>query len=197
MSDTVKSRLKEFDPSKSEKYDPGQIVIFFDNRLAKTKDDNFSRIQSYWTEGLYRMGWPSFFKPDLDPGMLRLTWYTHAGNEGGRDFPLYKADAVKEMFDSLSEEGFRPMVLGWSAENPFPMIGGSEPPPEPAKPKIKVATTWSGAVSGHGSAKDTSTPHERVMAIITNDERREAEGRKKDVLAAENEKGRIGVDAAV
>jgi hypothetical protein len=198
MSDVVKSRLKDFDPSKNEKYDPGQIVIFFDNRLAKTKDDNFSTLQTYWTEGLYKLGWPSFFKPDLDPGMLRLIWYTHAGNEGSREFPLHKADAVKEMFDSLSDEGFRPMVLGWSAENPFPMIGGSEPPLEPTKPAIKVATSWSGSMIGHGnSAKDTGTPHDRVMAIISDEERREAEGRRKDVLQAENEKGGIGVDAAV
>lgn len=198
MTDVVKARLKEFEASKNEKYDPGQVVIFFDNRLAKTKDDNFSAFQSYWTEGLYKLGWPSFFKQNLDPGMLRLIWYTHAGNEGSRDFPLWKANAVKEMFDSLSDEGFRPMVLGWSAENPFPMIGGSEPPPEPVKPKIKVATTWSGTVSGHGSsAKDTGTPHDRVIAIIKDDERREAEERKKDVLSAESEKGKIGVDAAV
>ena len=197
MADVVKARLKDFDPSKNEKYDPGQIVIFFDNRLAKTKDDNFSTLQSYWTEGLYKLGWPSFFKPDLDPGMLRLIWYTHVGNEGSRDFPLHKADAVKEMFDSLSDEGFRPMVLGWSAENPFPMIGGSEPPLEPSKPKIKVATSWSGTVSGHRSAKDTGTPHDRVMAIISDEERRQADDRRKHVLQAENEKSRIGIDATV
>lgn len=110
----------------------------------------------------------------------------HVGNEGTRDFPLWKANLVKEMFDSLSQEGFRPMVLGWSAENPFPMIGGVEPPPEPEKPKIKVATTWSGGVSGHRS---TSTPHERVMAIINEEERREAEERRKQVEKVEDLKG--------
>jgi hypothetical protein len=103
---------------------------------------------------------------------------------------------VKEMFDSLSEAGFRPMVLGWSGENPFPMIGGSEPPPEPKKPKIKVATTWSGTVSGHSSTTPQSaTPHERVMAIIGNEEKKEADGRRKDVLdSAGSEKGKLGLD---
>lgn len=197
MADVIKSRLNDFEPSKSEKYDPGQIIIFFDNRMAKTKDDKFSTLQSYWTSSLHRLGWSSFFKPDLDPGMLRLTWYTHAGNEGSRDFPLYKAEAVKEMFDSLSDEGFRPMVLGWSGENPFPMIGGSEPPSEPEKPQIKVATSWSGNVSGHNSARTPGTPHDRVMAIIKGDESREADDRKKEVLKAESEKGRMGVYAAV
>lgn len=103
----------------------------------------------------------------------------HVGTEGKRDYPLYRANAVKEMFDSLSEEGFRPMVLGWSAENPYPMIGGSEPPPEPKKPKIKVATSYSSSVSGHKEA--AGTPHDRVMAIIDEEERKEAQGRREEV----------------
>ena len=86
------------------------------------------------------------------------------------------------------------MVLGWSGENPFPIVGGSEPPPEPQKPKVKVATSLSGTVSGHG--KESTTPHDRVMAIIGEEERRQAEGRKKEVLAAEKEKGG-GVEGAV
>ena len=86
------------------------------------------------------------------------------------------------------------MVLGWSGENPFPMIGGAEPPREPTKPKIKVATSWSGTVSGHG--KQATTPHDRVIAIIGEEERRQAEGRKKEVLEAEKEKG-LGVEGAV
>ena len=86
------------------------------------------------------------------------------------------------------------MILGWSGDNPFPMIGGSEPPPEPKKPKIKVATSSSGTVSGHGK-DSTTTPHDRVMAIIGEDERREREGRRKMVMEAE--KGEKGIDSAV
>ncbi len=82
------------------------------------------------------------------------------------------------MFDSLSTEGFRPLILGWSAENPYPMIGGIEPPPPPKAPKVKVVTSTSGTVSGHGG-KDgvASTPHDRVMAIIAKEEEREAKAR--------------------
>ena len=76
MTDVISNRLKEFDPSKTEKYDPGQIVIFFDNRMAKTTDDKFSTFQTYWTDGLYRLGWPSLRRPNLDVGMIRLVWYT-------------------------------------------------------------------------------------------------------------------------
>ena len=85
---------------------------------------------------------------------------------------------ANQAFDDLCDEGFRPMIIGWSAENPFPMIGGSEPPPEPKKPKVKVATTWSSSVSGHSSG---DTPHDRVMRIIQKEDEREAEERRKEV----------------
>ena len=78
------------------------------------------------------------------------------------------------------------MIIGWSAENPFPMIGGTEPPPPPKKAQPKRATTWSGNVSGHGQ-KDT-TPHDRVMAIIHEEERREAQERRGFVEDGEMEK---------
>lgn len=93
--------------------------------------------------------------------------------------------AVKDMFDSLSTEGFRPMILGWSNENPFPMIGGVEPPPPPKKKEPKRATTWSGGVSGHSAG----TPHDRVMAIIKEDEEQEAKAREAEVREFEKEKG--------
>lgn len=116
-----------------------------------------------------------------------LTTLQHTGNEGSRDFPLWKAYAVKEMFDSLSDEGFRPMILGWSGENPFPMIGGSEPPLEPQKPKLKTASTWSETASGH--VRMRGTPHDRVMAIIGEEEKREAASRRKEIEKLEDEKG--------
>lgn len=81
------------------------------------------------------------------------------------------------------------MVLGWSAENPYPMIGGSEPPAAPEKPKVKVATSWSSTLSGHGEGVDT--PHDRVMAILTEEERKQAEGRKKEVQLDEKLKSPV------
>ena len=84
------------------------------------------------------------------------------------------------MFDSLSDEGFRPTILGWSGENPYPMIGGVEPPPEPKAPKMKVATSASGTISGHGG-REGATPHERVMAIIEREEEKESKHRREVV----------------
>jgi hypothetical protein len=95
------------------------------------------------------------------------------------------------MFDSLLDEGFRPMIIGWSGDNPYPMIGGTEPPPEPkqSKPKPKkVTTSASPSYSGHGG-KAGSTPHERVMAIIEREEEREAKKRAEEVRIAEKAEG--------
>jgi len=102
------------------------------------------------------------------------------------------------MFDSLSDEGFRPMVLGFSGENPFPMIGGMEPPPEPKQPKVRVVTSASGAVSGHGGkGSNGSTPHDRIMAIIEREEGREREKRAEEVRLAEKAEGLVVGGTAV
>lgn len=188
---TIDEQLESFHPSKNEKYDPGKIIILFDARTTTTPDVQVSPLQSYYTSTLFRLGWPSLWTPEIPPANLRLIWYTHAGNEGSRDFPLFKAEAVKEMFDSLAAEGFRPMLLGWSAENPYPMIGGELPEKPKAKPKPRVTTSWSGTVSGHAAM---GTPHDRVMAIISEDERREAKKREEEVRIAEKARG---IDGAV
>lgn len=67
------------------------------------------------------------------------------------------------------------------------MIGGSEPPPEPQKPKLQKASTWSDTVSGH--VRVSGTPHERVVAIISEEEKREAAGRRKEIQNFGDEKG--------
>nr|POE87763.1 hypothetical protein CFP56_10992 [Quercus suber] len=174
--------LDEFEPSKAGKYDPGQIVILFDGRQNKSPDEKYSIFQYYWMESMIKLGWPSVHAQDLEPGKLRLIWYSHAGNEGTRDYPLWQAYTVKEMFDSLSEQLFRPMILGWSGENPFPMIGGSEPPSKPKKLVPRTVTSTSATVSGHSGVK--GNPHDRVMAIIDAEEEREAKKRKELVERA-------------
>ena len=68
--------LKDFDPAKGGRYDPGQIVIFFDNRHIKGPEDGLSTLQSYWMDAKFKLGWPSWSTPDLAPGYLRLYWYT-------------------------------------------------------------------------------------------------------------------------
>ncbi|KAK0934216.1 hypothetical protein LTR48_007412 [Friedmanniomyces endolithicus] len=178
---TAVTALDSFDSRTAGEHDPGQIIILFDHRhiLPRPEDNKMSSYQTYYLDGLSRMGWATYWeKPILDPGKIQLVWYTHAGAQGTRNYPLHKCHLVKEMFDSLSTEGFRPLILGWSAENPYPMIGGIEPPPPPKAPKMKVVTSTSGTVSGHGG-KDgvASTPHDRVMAIIVKEEEREAKAR--------------------
>ena len=190
---TIEDQLATFQPSKNEHYDPGKLIILFDARTTTTPDVQQSPLSSYYTSTLTRLGWSSLWssRHQVPPAHIRLVWYTHVGNEGTRDFPLHKAENVKEMFDSLAAEGFRPMVLGWSGENPFPMIGGEVPEKPRAKPKPRVATSWSGTVSGHASP---GTPHDRVMAVIGEEERREARKREEEVRIAEKAGG---IDGAV
>lgn len=179
---SIQAQLDAFNPASAGTYNPGQVVIFFDHRGFKTEHDAMGRFQNYWLSTKYRLGWPSiWYTSDLEPGKLRLVWYTHAGAEGSREYPLHMAYTVKEMYDHLATEGFRPMIIGWSLENPFPMIGGVEPPEPPKMPKIKRATTWSNTSAGHSA---NSTPHERVINIIKAEEEREAKARA-DLVKAE------------
>ncbi|KAI6876514.1 hypothetical protein KC338_g146 [Hortaea werneckii] len=71
-------------------------------------------------------------------------------------------------------------------ENPFPMIGGSEPPDAPKKALMpQVKRTAAPAYSGHRCGPSNSTPHERIMAIIAREEEREAKKRAEEVQIAE------------
>ncbi|KAK5127813.1 hypothetical protein LTR85_004929 [Meristemomyces frigidus] len=174
------ANINNFDGGAAGKYDPGFIKIFWDGRQAgipAPSDDKMSYYQSYYIAGLYKLGWPSYHTPDLEPGKLRLVWYTHAGSEGTRDYPLWNAYTVKDMFDSLYTEGFRPMLMGFSNENPYREIGGSDPPPEPKKVIPRAAKSVSGSYSGHGG-KLGANPHDRVMAIIEKEEEREAKEKR-------------------
>ena len=118
-------------------------------------------------------------KPSLTPPTQ------HAGAEGHRDYPLHLALTVHEMFNSLTESGFRPYILGWSGENPFPMLGGvtPDPPKKVLAPRVRSAAP---AYSGHGGGRYKGmNPHDRVMAIIDREEEREAEKRAEEVRIAE------------
>lgn len=73
------ANLNNFDGGAAGKYDPGFIKIFWDGRqsgVPSPADDKMSYYQSYYMAGLYRLGWPSYHVQDLEPGNLRLMWYT-------------------------------------------------------------------------------------------------------------------------
>jgi hypothetical protein len=77
MVQSIQAQLDGFNPATAGKYDPGQVVIFFDSRSFKCEKDTMSRYQSYWLDTKSRLGWPSFwYTSDLEPGKLRLVWYT-------------------------------------------------------------------------------------------------------------------------
>lgn len=70
--------LENYNPATAGKYDPGQIVILFDHRQSgpQSSENQMSTFQSYWLDGLYRLGWPSWQTPEFEAGNLRLIWYT-------------------------------------------------------------------------------------------------------------------------
>ncbi|EMF10870.1 uncharacterized protein SEPMUDRAFT_165455 [Sphaerulina musiva SO2202] len=181
--------LDKFDPQRAGRYDPGEIQVFYDNRTFGGFEDKMPLYQKYKLQALSRLGRPDIWSiTDLPGGHLRIIFFTHVGAQGQKDFPIHKWVAVKEMFDSLSEEGFRPYIIGYSNENPFPMLGGVEPEQPKVKAKApKVAKTWSNYASGHSDAKGV-TPHDRVMAIIRDDDEKEAKLRELQIREWTDEK---------
>jgi hypothetical protein len=74
---SIQAQLDAFNPATAGTYNPGQVVIFFDHRGFKTDKDAMGRFQNYWLSTKYRLGWPSiWYTSDLEPGKLRLVWYT-------------------------------------------------------------------------------------------------------------------------
>ena len=74
---SIQAQLDAFNPASAGTYNPGQVVIFFDHRGFKTEHDAMGRFQNYWLSTKYRLGWPSiWYTSDLEPGKLRLVWYT-------------------------------------------------------------------------------------------------------------------------
>lgn len=174
-------------------YNPGHLTILYDARTSAASNDQLTYLHHYWLATKSYLQWPSLWTQDLEPGNLRLIWYTTHGAEGKRDYPLQSWESVRVAFQSLETEGFRPMLLGWSRENPFPELGGRVPEKvESVLPSARKAKTYSGAMSGH---REGESPHDRVMAIIEGEERREAEARAEEVLMGEKAK-LIGIDAA-
>lgn len=86
MATSIEDRLKSFDPATAGSYDPGAVVVFFDHRGFKSAKDQMSFFQNYWLGTKFRLGWPSiWWTTDLEPGNLRLIWYTvrlPCGTEG-------------------------------------------------------------------------------------------------------------------
>jgi hypothetical protein len=105
MVQSIQAQLDGFNPATAGTYDPGQVVIFFDHRSFISEKDSMSRYQSYWLQTKSRLGWPSFwYTSDLEPGKLRLVWYTvslktsnHSGDLNriltSHSTPAPKADA--------------------------------------------------------------------------------------------------------
>lgn len=77
MATPIQHTLDTFDPATAGAYNPGHVVVFFDHRGVKSSKDQMGYLQNYWLSTKYRLGWPSvWWTTDLEPGKLRLIWYT-------------------------------------------------------------------------------------------------------------------------
>lgn len=80
--------LDRFEPGKDGQYDPGSIVILFDGRQCKSADEKLSSFRYYWLNSMIKLGWPSVHAQDLEPGRIRLMWYSVC-----RSFPISSRNA--------------------------------------------------------------------------------------------------------
>jgi hypothetical protein len=75
------SNLDKFDPATAGKYDPGHVVVFFDNRTYKTFEDKHSLFSNAYLQAMSQLGWSNLTGiKDLEPGKLRIVFYTVCQN---------------------------------------------------------------------------------------------------------------------
>ncbi|KAF1348987.1 hypothetical protein BDV97DRAFT_195967 [Delphinella strobiligena] len=104
--------------------DFGYPAIFFDSHPEQQP----SYLGSYWAmfkSHLY-IAWSGDVPKRLNPGTLRLTWWTTDNVQGLRDYELHQHSLVKTQYDSLCgiPDVSRCMIMGFSGQNPYIMTYG-------------------------------------------------------------------------
>jgi hypothetical protein len=105
----------------------GSPVIFFDSR----PDEQESYLYSYWSS--LKSNLKTAFTGEVpkfhSPGKLRIIWYTKDGNRGEKDYDLHEYQQVRTNFDVLLNmpEIRRVVVMGYSGQNPYLLVNGTNP----------------------------------------------------------------------
>jgi hypothetical protein len=106
----------------------GSPTIFFDSH----PEEQESYLYSYWTsfKSTLKIAWTGKVPKFLNPGTLRIIWYTQDGNEGFKDYELHEYAIVRDNFDVLLklDEVRRVVVMGYSGQNPYVMGAGGRNP---------------------------------------------------------------------
>ncbi|GAM91513.1 hypothetical protein ANO11243_095650 [Dothideomycetidae sp. 11243] len=101
-------------------------IIFFDSHPEPPAGiiwDSISHIKKQLT-----IAWTGDVVLDVQPGLLRLQWYTSDGKFGKRDYEIREFEEVRRGFEELCklDEVSRTMIVGYPSQNPYSMFGESE-----------------------------------------------------------------------
>ncbi|KAG0648479.1 hypothetical protein D0Z07_5489 [Hyphodiscus hymeniophilus] len=106
----------------------GSQTIFFDSH----PEEQESYLYSYWSsfKSSLKIAWTGQVPKFLNPGTLRIIWYTQDGSEGMKDYELHEYALVRDNFDVLLrlDEVRRVVIMGYSGQNPYVLgVGGRNP----------------------------------------------------------------------
>jgi hypothetical protein len=108
--------------------DFGSPTIFFDSH----PEEQESYLYSYWSslKLQLKIAYTGKVPKFLNPGQLRIIWYTHDGNEGLKDYELHEYKLVRDNFDVLLAlpEVRRVVIMGYSGQNPYVLGAGGRNP---------------------------------------------------------------------
>jgi signal transduction histidine kinase len=108
--------------------DFGSPTIFFDSH----PEEQESYLYSYWSsfKATLKIAVTGQVPKFLNPGTLRIIWYTHDGNEGLKDYELHEYALVRDNFDVLLrlDEVRRVVIMGYSGQNPYILGDGGRNP---------------------------------------------------------------------
>ncbi|RDW74955.1 hypothetical protein BP6252_06097 [Coleophoma cylindrospora] len=103
----------------------GTPVIFFDSH----PEEQESYLYSYYSslKKTLKIAFTGNVPKPLEPGKLRLVWWTHDGSEGHKDYELHQYALVRDNFDGLLAlpEIRRCLVTGFAGQNPY--VAGNNP----------------------------------------------------------------------
>jgi len=108
--------------------DFGRPSIFFDSHPSEQE----SYLYSYWSslKTSLHIAWTGQVPKPLEPGMLRLIFWTHDNSQGIKDYPLHEYAGVQDAFNEALQqpEVRRCMVMGFSGQNPYILGDGGKNP---------------------------------------------------------------------
>jgi hypothetical protein len=108
--------------------DFGSPAIFFDSHPSEQE----SYLYSYWSslKNTLHIAWTGQVPKPLEPGTLRVVFWTHENTQGIKDYELHEYILVQESWEELckQDEVRRCLVMGYSGQNPYVRAdGGSNP----------------------------------------------------------------------